>query len=112
MSTGRHKSHHTHEVNDAYADGWDARAAWTAGQPKPANPYTVVGARKQSDARYCAQQREITQWETGWTDCDLDLARKDLPDVAESDFRTKAPLSAEDFVEVESSIFDDSEGEN
>jgi len=31
--------------------------------------------------------RDVAQWEQGWSDCDEDLRRGDLPEVTDWDFR-------------------------
>lgn len=88
---GRRKAHHTHEVGDAYAEGWAARARWNSKAPKPSNPYRIVvefaNKAKQSTARQQSQQREVGLWEDGWNDCDADRAKADLEDVTPFDFR-------------------------
>lgn len=99
MTSGRHKAHHTHEVSDAFADGWDARLQWQPGKPEPANPFDVPpgSPRKQSEVRQRARQREILQWAMGWQECDADMRRGDLAPVGEADFKRRAPLTVEDF---------------
>jgi hypothetical protein len=95
MATGRRKPHHTHEINDAYAEGWDARMEWHSGLDKPENPYGLTPVvRKQSEARQSAHHLDSEQWQEGWNDCDLDLDRGDLDEVKPSDFR-KAVLPLE-----------------
>lgn len=93
---GRRKPHHTHEVNDAYADGWDAYLRWFEhpNQPKPINPYGLtseVQLRKQSDDRRAVHDRDVDQWQRGWEDCELDLNVDDLDEVTPADF-DGAPL--------------------
>jgi hypothetical protein len=87
----RRKAHHTHEVGDAYAEGWTAREKWDSRRPKPANPYrlTVETANKakQSVARQASQRREVDLWDAGWTDCETDLGKSDLEEVTPFDFR-------------------------
>jgi len=92
--SGRRKSHHAHEVTDAYAEGWEARGAWICGQSMPVNPYEhapATSTRKQSEARRDAQTRDAVLWQRGWSDRDSDLALQDLPDVTPSDF-VHAPI--------------------
>ena len=88
---GRRKPHHTHEIGDAYAEGWAARRAWTRGFKRPANPYEAIVAiankAKQSEARQATQLREVQQWTDGWNDCEEDLRRGDLDEVTDFDFR-------------------------
>jgi hypothetical protein len=119
VSNGRHKSHHTHEVNDAYADGWDARAGWETRRtgnpeaPEPLNPYVLdeEQSHKLSATRFEAQRREAVQWLNGWRDCGEDLARNDLDPVVDSDFRSKKPLSVEAF-EPEEDVGEERDGED
>lgn len=92
MGNGREKPHHSHEINDAYSEGWDARMRWRAGKAPPVNPYAhaldlTMPVKKQSLAREAALERDILQWQEGWNDCDLDLKRGDLDEVKPSDFR-------------------------
>jgi len=88
---GRRKPHHTHEIGDAYAEGWAARRQWRPTRPKIENPYRIqvslANVAKQSVRRRETQQLEIEQWDAGWDDCGIDLARGDLEDVKPSDFR-------------------------
>ena len=91
---GRRKAHHTHEINDAYAEGWDARMLWRLGRPLPANPYVikpVVGAllakKKQSVGKRTTRCRDAEQWQQGWDACHSDIYRGDLVEVAPVDFR-------------------------
>jgi hypothetical protein len=87
----RRKSHHTHEVGDAYAEGWTARQQWNVNAAKPPNPYRITvelaNKAKQSGARQASQLREVTQWDQGWLDCEEDLTRNDLDNVTAFDFR-------------------------
>jgi hypothetical protein len=71
---GRRKKHHSHEVDDPYAEGWDARLAWRGGD-KPENPYAGTTSPKSND------------WQLGWDDCHTDKTRGDLEDVTVHDFR-------------------------
>jgi hypothetical protein len=91
MADGRKKPHHTHEINDAYAEGWDARMLWRPGVVAIKNPYVmevvVVPAHKQSAARNSAQRLDAQQWQEGWDDCNTDLERGDLDEVKPEDFR-------------------------
>lgn len=88
---GRRKSHHTHEVGDAYAEGWAAHENWDERGPKPLNPYALVveaaNKAKQSAARRASQQREIELWDEGWNDYEEDFDRDDLEAVSDFDFR-------------------------
>ena len=94
MTSGRRKAHHTHEVTDAYAEGWDARRAWRRGSPEPENPYENVPealTRKRSEARRELQSHDAVLWREGWVDCGGDLAIHDLVDVTPADF-VRAPV--------------------
>jgi hypothetical protein len=88
---GRRKAHHTHEIGDAYAEGWAARKRWLPGGIKPPNPYRLAIAAankaKQTPARRETQQREVGQWDNGWEDCEEDIKRGDLAEVTDFDFR-------------------------
>ena len=88
---GRRKAHHTHEVGDAYAEGWAARERWDSKRSKPLNPYRLAvelaNKAKQSTARQESQQREVELWQEGWEDCDADYEKDDLDEVTDFDFR-------------------------
>lgn len=106
---GRRKSHHTHEINDAFAQGWDARFAWRPNQPKPINPYALADEtrlRKQSDARREVSCFDREQWQLGWDECDEDRRRNDLEIVTPDDFRKVVSPGME--VEI---VNDDSEND-
>lgn len=88
MADGRRKPHYTHEINDAYAEGWDARRKWPRGAPPPPNPYVApTRIRKPPDDRKAAQQRDLVGWQEGWNDCEEDLRKDDLTEVRPADFR-------------------------
>jgi hypothetical protein len=91
MAGGRRKSHHTHEVGDAYAEGWNERLRWSGSGDPPGNPYQrvvrIANTAKQSPARRATQQREVVQWNEGWEDCVLDMRLGDLDEVTDADFR-------------------------
>jgi hypothetical protein len=89
MVEGRRKPHHTHEINDAYAEGWDARTAWHSSQPKPMNPFVAPTqlVRKQSEGRQSTQRLDVEQWQGGWDDCEIDIKRGDLDEVNPKDFQ-------------------------
>ena len=95
MANGRKKAHHTHEINDAYAEGWDARTQWRLGRPLPVNPYKpkiiphVLGMprKKQSVGKRTTRQRDEDQWQQGWDACHKDIFRGDLEEVQPADFR-------------------------
>ena len=88
---GRRKAHHTHEVGDAYAEGWAAHERWNLRDPKPINPYSTIVASankaKQSLARRESQQHEIELWDRGWTEYEEDFDRDDLEEISDFDFR-------------------------
>ena len=88
---GRRKAHHTHEVGDAYAEGWAAREQWDSNIDKPSNPYRLAvefaNKAKQSTARQESQERAVALWEEGWADCDADYEKDDLDEVTHFDLR-------------------------
>lgn len=96
MAGGRKKPHHTHEIGDAYAEGWAARRPWNPACVKPENPYRVqvnlANVAKQSEQRRRTQQLEIEQWDAGWRDCEIDLKRGDLTEVKDTDFSKRRYL--------------------
>jgi hypothetical protein len=108
---GRRKSHHTHEVTDAYAEGWDARLAQAPNVLLPANPYDSLPplpTRKQSEERSAARSRDADLWRDGWADCELDLTRRDLDEVGAADFR-RAPTVGVEPIDSEGEEVDASE---
>jgi hypothetical protein len=88
---GRRKAHHTHEVGDAYAEGWAAREKYDLDGVTSVNPYRLTvefaNKAKQSRARQESQQREIALWDEGWAACDADYEKDDLDEVTDFDFR-------------------------
>ena len=74
---GRRQAHFSHEINDAYAEGWDAR---DSGMSAAINPYKLIidaaDKRKQTRARRKVQKRDIELWLRGWQDRDLELEQE------------------------------------
>lgn len=82
---GRRRHHHTHEINDPYAEGWDARdrifmaeLARAAGHtqieaPMIGNPYRFHLNKLQDDARVKIQIRAAELWDQGWTDRETEV---------------------------------------
>jgi hypothetical protein len=76
---GRRKGHHTSEVGDPYAEGWEARDRSPTGGLTPSNPYQfvvdVANVRKQSARVQSAQRKNAELWMLGWRDRDGEVQR-------------------------------------
>jgi hypothetical protein len=73
VSGRQRKLHHSHEITDAFAEGWDAREAAlpnTAG----VNPYRSelevleLQNNKRAKRQIKALRREVELWDQGWSE--------------------------------------------
>lgn len=64
MGKGHKKSHHSHEVNDAYSEGWDAHKIALPGTG-PVNPYRM-NLEDRTLKQVAAQERDAELWDEGW----------------------------------------------
>ena len=99
MANGRRKKHHAHELGDPYSEAWDAHTSWNGKSEKPTNPYRPVvphrpvNAELGTPAWFVEQERlktrmwEITQWDLGWDDWEIDAEKGDLAAVTKADFK-------------------------
>jgi hypothetical protein len=79
--SSRHcKGHHAHEITDAFAEGWDARARALPNE-RVVNPYRVtVSAQVELHApgrpvkKNRARERDCELWDQGWASYEKDLA--------------------------------------
>jgi len=107
VASGRRKHHHTHELGDPYAEGWEARGRFARRPRKrlPRNPYALPPEMlaRQSEGRRALQTVEAAQWQAGWNDWEEDSERGDLAEVTPKDFENlgkppvKRAVEDEDF---------------
>lgn len=105
MADGRRKHHHTHELGDPYAEGWEARGRFAC-RPRaklPRNPYLLPNEMlaRQSEGRRALQTVEAAQWQMGWDDWEADAERGDLDEVTAKDFENLGKVPVKHVVEEE-----------
>jgi len=75
VSGNQRKAHHSHEITDAFAEGWDARERALNNETVP-NPYRVEmlaiadKGTKRAKRMVAARVRDVELWDQGWTEAD------------------------------------------